>query len=169
MQAVFDNHDILLGVLRCRSRWERWSTLARTSRGWYLAVSNDPDTWACIAVVPRRLPAEPDGFRPEAGVLSPATCARGNLLACPRSDAIRPSKLVYIGGSSTPKSWSLWPTSRSSSRAPWPSPPRFSPTRWVRPMAWPVADGRWWRPGVVSDATRALRCLSWRIRTLPAS
>eukprot|EP00966_Prymnesium_polylepis_P140354 3242258-Prymnesium_polylepis.1 len=34
----------------------------------------------------------------------------------------------------------------------------------VRVACRPVADGRWWRPGAVSDVTRALRCLWHEIR-----
>eukprot|EP00966_Prymnesium_polylepis_P042526 987985-Prymnesium_polylepis.1 len=29
---------------------------------------------------------------------------------------------------------------------------------------WPMADGRWWRPGTVSGTTRALRCLWHEVR-----
>ena len=77
---VFTNDDLLLRIIRFRSRWERWSGLARTSKGWHLVVSNDHDTWLCISVVPRRLPMEVALMQPEAGVLSPATCARENML-----------------------------------------------------------------------------------------
>jgi len=82
MQKVLESIDLLPRVLRHRSRRERWNGLARTSKTWYLAVMKDPDTWQCIALVPRRLPMHMGGGPDDAQAraLTPATCAQHNLL-----------------------------------------------------------------------------------------